>query len=123
RVLIPSDIIDNFVTENPQIIIIEPNAVIKPALEKSTAQIGITKIQNLLPGELPVTGKGFKVAVIDTGIDRTHHDIADRIVSQIVCSDIQQDGTLCSTDLQTDNNNTTHGTAMHPHKNNFTFYI
>ncbi|MEU9703835.1 S8 family serine peptidase [Streptomyces sp. NPDC047981] len=47
---------------------------VKASLDRSTAQIGAPEVWNT-----GVTGKGVKVAVLDTGVDSAHADLAGRI--------------------------------------------
>jgi hypothetical protein len=49
---------------------------IKPALDRSVAQIGAPEAWRI-----GATGKGVKVAVLDSGYDATHPDLKDRVIA------------------------------------------
>ncbi|MCL4516460.1 MAG: S8 family serine peptidase [Firmicutes bacterium] len=48
--------------------------LVKPDNETSVPFIGATQVWQIVKGGVPVTGRGIRVAVIDTGIDYTHAD-------------------------------------------------
>lgn len=59
-------------SNNPQIVAIEENHEVKAT---QTVPWGVTRVQATNAHASGYTGSGIKVAILDTGIDRTHQDL------------------------------------------------
>jgi len=72
----------NILQNNPQVVSIQLDSNIKTALAEGVPYINGDQAQ-----ALPYTGKGITVAILDSGIDTDHPDLADAIVAQYCFTD------------------------------------
>ena len=54
------------------------------------------------------TGEGITIAVIDSGVDLAHEDLADKVVAQVSCIGTDGDAGRCQGSAQDDNGHGTH---------------
>lgn len=64
--------------DHPRVVAVEDNIILKPLLKESIPTIKA----DLVHKRYEITGKGIGVAVLDTGIDTDHPDLADGLVDQ-----------------------------------------
>lgn len=92
---IPEDKIENL-AELPQLRSIKEDPPVRALLEDSVYQIKAD-----YGWDNAITGQGVKVCVVDTGVDHTHPDLANKVIAQY-------DSTGETTDAMDDNGHGTH---------------
>lgn len=78
---------------DPDVTSIEPDRLSRPMLETSTALIGATTLW-----EAGTTGEGWTVAVLDSGVEKTHPFLANKVTEEACYSNASGRGggtTLC----------------------------
>lgn len=63
---------------HPRVLSVEPDRWLRPALAESLPTLGVDRMRE----RYGLTGAGVGVAVLDTGIDPTHPDVAEALVAQ-----------------------------------------
>jgi hypothetical protein len=79
---------------SPDVISVEEDIPIPPLLDLSVPRIGAAQLH-----ENSVTGSGWAVAVLDTGVDKTHPFLLDSVVSEACYSSNANDPDYVSTSL------------------------
>lgn len=59
-------------------VVVEPVKAVSAFLDKAAAQVGVSTVKNTTN----YTGNGIKVAVIDTGINDSHPDLAGKVIAR-----------------------------------------
>lgn len=98
---LPQGTIDEYITQNPRVVLVEENSECHATLEFSTQQIRARQI--VWDNSMGVFSRGYtgntshSIVILDTGIDDSHLDLAGRVVAWQDFIGANNDGSLADT--------------------------